>query len=50
MPPLESVMKALGTTMPAFDLPNLNGGGRIDSRTLAGKPVLVMFLLSLIHI
>jgi thiol-disulfide isomerase/thioredoxin len=44
MPPLESVMKALGTPMPAFDLPNLNGGGRIDSRTLAGKPVLVMFL------
>ncbi|MFZ4723115.1 MAG: thioredoxin family protein [Phycisphaerales bacterium] len=44
MPPLESVMKALGSPMPAFDLPNQNGGGRVDSRTLAGHPVLVMFL------
>jgi thiol-disulfide isomerase/thioredoxin len=37
-------MKALGTPMPAFVLPNLNGGGWVDSRTLSGKPVLVMFL------
>ena len=44
MPPLESLMKPLGTAMPAFDLPNLNGGGRVVSRELAGKPVLVMFL------
>jgi len=44
MPPLESVMRPLGTLMPAFDLPNQNGGGRVDSRTLAGRPVLVMFL------
>lgn len=44
MPPLESVMRPLGTLMPAFDLPNQNGGGRVDSRTLSGRPVLVMFL------
>ena len=44
MPPLESVMKPLGTPMPAFDLPDRNGGGTISSRALAGSPVLVMFL------
>ena len=44
MPPLESVMKPLGTPMPAFDLPDCNGGGRVASRDLAGMPVLVMFL------
>ncbi len=44
MPPLESVMRPLGTQMPAFDLPDQNGGGRVDSRHLAGRPVLVMFL------
>ena len=44
MPPLESVMKPLRTAMPAFDLPDCNGGGRVTSATLAGRPVLVMFL------
>lgn len=44
MPPLESVMKPLGTPMPAFELPDCNRGGRVDSRSLAGRPVLVMFL------
>ena len=44
MPPLESVMKPLGTPMPAFDLPDCNGGGSVNSRDLAGEAVLVMFL------
>ena len=44
MPPLESVMTPLGTPMPAFDLPDCNGGGRVSSRSLSGTPVLVMFL------
>lgn len=44
MPPLESLMRPLGAPMPAFDLPDCNGGGRVASRDLAGAPVLVMFL------
>jgi thiol-disulfide isomerase/thioredoxin len=44
MPPLESVMQPLGTAMPAFELPDCNGGGRVKSASLAGQPVLVMFL------
>ena len=44
MPPLESVMKPLGTPMPASDLPDRNGGGSVNSRDLAGEAVLVMFL------
>ena len=44
MPALESVMKPLGTPMPAFDLPDSNGGRRVSSADLAGRPVLVMFL------
>ena len=44
MPPLESLMRPLGAPMPAFNLPNCNGGGRVSSPDLAGHPVLVMFL------
>ena len=39
-----STMLPLGTSLPAFDLPDTVSGRRVRSEELAGRPVLVMFL------
>jgi peroxiredoxin len=44
MPALESAMIALGTPMPAFELPDTRNGATIRSGDFAGRPVLVMFI------
>jgi len=44
MPALESAMIALGTPMPAFELPDTRSGATIRSSDVAGRPVLVMFI------
>lgn len=44
MPALESTMIALGTPLPAFELPDTRSGDLIRAADLAGRPVLVMFI------
>jgi len=41
---MESTMLTLGTTAPAFDLPDAVGGGRVNSADLKSKALLVMFI------